>query len=142
MKTFSVAFRAFSYILGALLLFGWTGPRIRSFERRLGLFILPDGMEWPGIFLVIGGGILMSLCCQILIEHGQWPPCIFYPPKAFVLLGPYKYVRNPMYVGEVLLLIGVGLYYHLTFVAILALVWFFLLHLLVIYYEEPTLKKK
>ncbi|MBM2830917.1 MAG: isoprenylcysteine carboxyl methyltransferase, partial [Gammaproteobacteria bacterium] len=51
----------------------------------------------------------------------------------------YRYVRNPMYVGGIAVLLGAGLALRSPGIMILAFVAFTISHLFVVYYEEPTL---
>ena len=48
----------------------------------------------------------------IFVVRGRGTPAVFDAPREFVVVGPYKYVRNPMYIGALTLLIGFGLYQH------------------------------
>lgn len=64
------------------------------------------------------------------------------PPKELVARGLYRYVRNPMYVGIVAILIGEALLFmssRLFQYTVLAFSFYFLL---VLIYEEPALRAK
>jgi len=54
---------------------------------------------------IIGGVILLWSFWNFLIE-GRGTPAPIDPPKELVAIGFYRYVRNPMYVGVLLVLIG------------------------------------
>ena len=56
--------------------------------------------------------------------------------------GPYRFVRNPMYIGGALLLLGFGLYQRSPSIVLFAPGWWLLFHLLVVLYEEATLRSK
>jgi protein-S-isoprenylcysteine O-methyltransferase Ste14 len=64
------------------------------------------------------------------------------PPKRLVVVGLYRFTRNPMYVGITLMLIGwsllVGSSWLFGYTAILALAF----HLRILLYEEPRLEKQ
>jgi len=113
---------------------------VRSFDRYLGV-ALPAGSEIPGIVLMIAGGILGLLCAGTFVVRGQGTPAPFDAPKKFVAIGPYRHVRNPMYIGGLLLLAGFGLYQHSVSILILAAALSGGVHLLVVFYEEPALRK-
>lgn len=141
MKTLFLAFRSVIYMSGFLLLFGWIAMRVRAFDRRFGLS-LPAATEIPGAILGVLGAILVLACASIFISRGRGTPAIFDAPRAFVAIGPYKYVRNPMYIGGLALLLGFGLYECSISILLLTLLLFPFFHLFVLFYEEPTLTRK
>ncbi len=95
--------------------------------------------QWAGLALVVLGGVLALWCIITFATHGRGTPAPFDPPRRLVVRGPYRHVRNPMYLGAGIALAGAALYYRsLALVAYLA-VCFALVHLFVIGYEEPTL---
>lgn len=126
---------------GFLLFFGWIALEVRALDQRLGIS-LPAAAEMPGAILMILGGILALACAGVFISYGRGTPAIFDAPRAFVALGPYRYVRNPMYIGGLMLLIGFAFYEHSISILVLALLFFVLVHLFVLFYEEPTLTRR
>src|SRR5947199_228504 len=64
------------------------------------------------------------------------------PAREFVAQGPYKYVRNPMYVGGLGVLAGFGLYQRSLAIVLFALVFLCCAHLFVVFYEEPGLERR
>ncbi|HEV8267520.1 MAG TPA: PEMT/PEM2 methyltransferase family protein, partial [Thermoanaerobaculia bacterium] len=66
----------------------------------------------------------------------------FDPPREFVAVGPYRFVRNPMYVGGIALLFGAGLVLGSFSIVLLSFFAFAASHLLVILYEEPVLTRR
>jgi protein-S-isoprenylcysteine O-methyltransferase Ste14 len=126
---------------GFLLFFGWVALRVRAFDQRFGLS-LPAAVEIPGAILVVLGAILVLACAGVFILRGRGTPAIFDAPRAFVAIGPYRYVRNPMYIGGLMLLLGFGLYERSISILFLTFLLFPLLHLFVVFYEEPTLTRR
>jgi protein-S-isoprenylcysteine O-methyltransferase Ste14 len=59
-----------------------------------------------------------------------------------VARGLYRIVRNPMYVGVSLVLLGEALFFASSTLFIYGLLVLLGFHLRVIWYEEPTLRKK
>ena len=90
---------------------------------------------------LIGGVILLWSFWNFLIE-GRGTPAPIDPPKELVAVGFYRYVRNPMYVGVLLILIGHFLWFGFWWLLAYALLAFVVVHLFVTQYEEPTLKRK
>jgi protein-S-isoprenylcysteine O-methyltransferase Ste14 len=141
MKTLFLALRSVIYMSGFLLFFGWVALRVRTFDQSFGLS-LPAATEIPGAILGVVGATLGLACAAVFISRGRGTPAIFDAPRAFVAIGPYKYVRNPMYVGGLMLLIGFGLYERSVSILFLTLLLFLLVHMFVLFYEEPTLTRK
>jgi protein-S-isoprenylcysteine O-methyltransferase Ste14 len=141
MKTLFLALRSVIYMTGFLLFFGWIALRVRAFDRSLGLS-LPTAAKIPGAILMVLGAILVLACAGVFISRGRGTPAIFDAPRAFVAIGPYRYVRNPMYIGGLVLLVGFGLYERSISILFLTLLLFPLVHLFVRFYEEPTLTRR
>jgi protein-S-isoprenylcysteine O-methyltransferase Ste14 len=75
---------------------------------------------------------------------GRGTPAPFVPPQRLVVVGLYRYVRNPMYVGFAAGWIGLWVVFGRANPIVIASVAVAALgvHLFVIFYEEPTLRKK
>jgi len=104
----------------------------------------PSAMGWPQVSgLVIGtAGAVVALSCVCAFAFiGKGTPAPFDPPRNLVVRGPYRFVRNPMYIGAALAVAGASLFYQS--IQLLAFVAGFLLvtHLFVVLYEEPTLRR-
>ena len=141
MKTLFLALRSVLYMTGFLLFFGWIALRVRTFDQNFGIS-LPQAAAIPGAILGVIGAVLVLACAGVFISRGRGTPAIFDAPRAFVAIGPYKYVRNPMYIGGLMLLVGFGLYERSISILLLALLLFPLVHLFVLSYEEPALARK
>lgn len=75
---------------------------------------------------------------------GRGTPAPFIPPQRLVVVGFYRYVRNPMYVGFAAGWIGLWIVFaHASAAAVASAATVALgVHLFVRGYEEPTLRKK
>ena len=92
-------------------------------------------------FWLIGSVILLWSFWNFLIE-GRGTPAPIDPPKELVATGFYRYVRNPMYVGVLAIIIGHFLWFGYWNLLIYAMIVFIGFNTFVTYYEEPTLKRK
>lgn len=92
---------------------------------------------------VLGFGVAMR-CVWDFGWTGRGTPAPVAPPKHLVVVGPYRYVRNPMYLGFVAGWIGLWVVFgHANPAAIAAVIAAaFGVHLFVVFYEEPTLGGK
>lgn len=90
---------------------------------------------------LIGGVILLWSFWNFLIQ-GRGTPAPIDPPKELVAAGFYRYVRNPMYFGVLLIIIGHFLWFGFWWLLAYTLLAFLVVHLFVTQYEEPTLKRK
>ena len=104
MKILFSFLRSLIYVPAFILFFGWIALRVRIYDQDIGL--LSEWTKLPGIILMIVGGILVLICVGVFIIRGKGTPAVFDPPAEFVAIGPYKYVRNPMYIGGFILLVG------------------------------------
>ena len=141
MKTLFIALRASLYSIGFILLFGWIALSLRRFDEDFGV-TLPPWSDVIGIIVMVIGGGLVAACLGLFVVRGRGTGAVFDPPQQFVVIGPYKYVRNPMYIGGLTLLIGFGFYHRSLSIVFSSLIFFLFLHLFVLFYEEPGLEKR
>ena len=75
---------------------------------------------------------------------GDGTPAPFAPPRRFVAVGFYRFVRNPMYLGFALGWIGLWIVFGRSSPEAIAgaVAAGFAVHLFVVFYEEPTLRRK
>ena len=92
--------------------------------------------------LWVFGGAIELWCFWDFSSRGRGTPNPLDPPKELVATGLYHYVRNPIYLGVLIIIIGYFLWFKTIWMLGYAVVAFLVLHLFVIYYEEPTLRKK
>jgi protein-S-isoprenylcysteine O-methyltransferase Ste14 len=90
---------------------------------------------------VIGGIILLASFWNFLAQ-GRGTPAPVDPPKELVAAGFYRYVRNPMYVAVLAIIMGHFLWFGYWNLLIYSAIVFLAFHAFVTYYEEPTLKRK
>jgi len=94
-------------------------------------------------FLPIALGVAIYLwCAWDFATAGQGTPAPIDAPKHLVVRGLYRFVRNPMYVGVMLILLGESLAFRSTRILVYAAVVFVFFNLFVVLYEEPALNRK
>ncbi len=86
------------------------------------------------------GAVLAASCILTFVFIGRGTPAPFDPPRGLVIRGPYRVVRNPMYIGAAAALSGGALYYESLAVAAYAAAFLVVMHLFVIVHEEPALR--
>lgn len=136
-----IALRTIVY--AALFLGAWGSVALlcRNLDKRFPVHI-PGGLRGPGVAFFVAGAALSLTTVVYFIVEGWGTPALFDPPKKFVPHGPYRLVRNPMYVGGVSMLLGLGLYLRSIAMTVFALVAFLLIHTFVVLAEEPGLRKR
>lgn len=88
-------------------------------------------------------GVMVVLWCFAdFTFKGHGTPNPIDPPKELVSSGLYRYVRNPIYVGVLTIILGHFLWFKAVWMLVYAVVVFLVCHLFVTLYEEPTLKQR
>jgi protein-S-isoprenylcysteine O-methyltransferase Ste14 len=114
---------------------------------RIGLRRTSAGLAWGSqhyvaLFLLAVGGAIYFRCVWDFAHTGRGTPAPIDAPKVLVVRGLYQYVRNPIYVGVLLIVLGWTVYFGsvgvLVYGACLALGF----HLFVILVEEPSLRRQ
>ena len=131
---------ALFFVVAPLVLAGFVPWGITHWAFRPAFF----GFELTraiGSILIIAGapGVVDSFARFAL--QGLGTPAPIAPPQKLVVTGLYRYVRNPIYVGVVAVIVGQALLFgdgRLLWYA--ALLWLFF-HVVVLVFEEPTLEQ-
>lgn len=115
----------------------------RVIVRREGFIVPtePGVAQIAGGLLVVAGGVLALSCIAAFLVKGKGTPAPFDPPRHLVTRGPYARVRNPMYLGAVIALLGAAWYYHSLALMSYAAGFWLVTQIFVLRYEEPTLLK-
>jgi len=94
-----------------------------------------------GILLFLIGAFNYLYCHKYFFFQGNRTPLITEKSTQLLNTGLYQYSRNPIYIGHVILLLGIFFFLGDLLLLFYTLLIFFLLNLLIICYEEPHLKK-
>jgi len=106
--------------------------------------VRPAEMGVPQVVGMILGaaGTAVALWCVFAFAFiGRGTPAPFDPPRRLVIRGPYRFVRNPMYMGAALALASAALFYESWPLLGYAGLFLLVAHLFVVLYEEPTLRR-
>lgn len=99
-------------------------------------------VAWAGAApVVVGAGVLLR-CILDFAAAGRGTLAPVDPPTVLVVRGLYRYVRNPMYVGVVWVLVGEALLFWSVALLVYAAVFFAMAHAFVTLYEEPALRRR
>ena len=97
---------------------------------------------WYALPIVAAGLVLYLWCLWLFATAGRGTPGVWDPPRRVVVAGPYRWVRNPIYLSALLIVGGEAWLFLsadlLLYAGALALAF----HLLVIGYEEPRLRTR
>ena len=98
-------------------------------------------IEAAGLAVLSLGAAVALWCIATFALVGQGTPAPFDPPRKLVAAGPYRWVRNPMYIGAGAALSGAALFYQSAALVAFAAGFLVATHLFVVFYEEPTLER-
>jgi protein-S-isoprenylcysteine O-methyltransferase Ste14 len=99
-------------------------------------------IRWSGLIPILFGAAVLTRCIYDFAVSGRGTLAPIDPPSRLVVRGLYRYVRNPMYVGCVTMLLGETLLFGSFPLLIHTLCTFICVHLFVIFYEEPVLRRQ
>jgi protein-S-isoprenylcysteine O-methyltransferase Ste14 len=98
--------------------------------------------RYLGLLPLAAGIAVVGRCLRDFAVVGRGTPAPFDPPQQLVATGLYRWVRNPMYLGGLLLLSGEAIVLAAPVLLRYAGAFFLLTHLFVVLYEEPALRGK
>lgn len=100
-------------------------------------------LRWLSFVLIaIGIAIYLHTAFWGFASRGLGTPAPIAPPSKLVVAGLHRYVRNPMYIGVLLIVIGQAVLFRSRILAEYAALFWLAAHLFVLFYEEPALERK
>jgi len=113
------------------------------------LWWVPRWMGWPlhvvhaEAWAVLTIGLAIATWCTVEFAlRGLGTPAPFDPPRRLVVTGLYCFVRNPMYAGLGVALIGEAWLTGRIEILYEMLILWVVVTLLVLFYEEPALRRQ
>ncbi len=137
----SIVLRAITYaVLFVGLVLVYVPARLLTWSGivRPTAFGLP---QIAGVVIGSAGAAVAAWCVYTFAVVGRGTPAPFDPPRKLVMRGPYRFVRNPMYFGAGLALLGGALVYESVQLLVYTLLFMLITHLFVLGYEEPALRR-
>ena len=114
--------------------------------RFFGLAHVPLDLRNPvhilGLLAIAIGGGLLATCIWEFARSGRGTLAPVDPPRELVVRGLYRYVRNPMYLSVTVIVLGEFLLTGSRALLVYWAIWFFVVNVWVIAYEEPTLRRR
>ena len=118
----------------AILIPGWL----------LGGFFRPSRgpLTWLGAALLVLGVATYLRCAWEFAVRGLGTPAPIAPTKHLVTTAVHRYVRNPMYLGVALAIVGEGVMFRSFHLVEYAAGMLLTAHIFVLFYEEPALHRQ
>ncbi|MBJ7331166.1 MAG: isoprenylcysteine carboxylmethyltransferase family protein [Solirubrobacteraceae bacterium] len=112
-----------------------------GFQRGDGALDTPAAIA-AGAVLIALGLLVIAACFVRFVSDGTGTPSPLAPPQELVARGPYRYVRNPMYVATAAVILGEGLLIARPILVLCAGLYVAALAGLTRFLEEPLLAQR
>ena len=111
-------------------------------KNKLEIIYLPDKHSISLLILLIGIFILINPVFKLIKSKTTVNPIKFKKVNKLVTSGIYKYSRNPIYLGKILIIISTTVFYLNYYSMITPLIFYFWINRFQIKREEVFLKEK
>lgn len=95
-----------------------------------------------GSLLVITGIAFLAWANVLFVVYGEGTMAFWDAPKKLIVMGPYRYVRNPIAIGIITALWGLALVFNSFFVLGFSMIYWLMVHLWLVQVEEQKLSLK
>jgi protein-S-isoprenylcysteine O-methyltransferase Ste14 len=103
----------------------------------------PAGLvTWIGAIAIVLGAAIYFRCAWEFAVRGLGTPAPIAPTKHLVTSALHRRVRNPMYIGVALAILGQAALFRSLHLVEYAVGMLLVAHLFVVFYEEPTLHRQ
>ena len=100
----------------------------------------PGPLRWLALPLWLIGGGAIIWCSRALVRTGRGTPLLADPPRELVILGLYRFVRNPIYLGALVFVSGTLLWFPAPILLAYLVLMLLAFHFLIVVFEEPMLR--
>jgi protein-S-isoprenylcysteine O-methyltransferase Ste14 len=97
--------------------------------------------QYPGAIVFVIGVVIMLDCIISFAVKGRGTLSPADPTKRLVITGLYRFSRNSMYIGVMMILIGEAIFFKSVNLWIYLLVVFTGFNIFILLYEEPRLRR-
>ncbi len=125
-------------VVPTLLELKWPDSDILTLDRSW----LKPALSAVAVSFILLGSTLMYKTIKLFHQVGKGTLAPWNATKHLVVLGPYRYVRNPMISGVLMNLLGLAIILNNKWVLLWAAFFFILNTVYFVVYEEPDLEKK
>ena len=101
----------------------------------------PAPVAWYAVVVIAAGAVLYLVCVSAFAVVGRGTPGLWDAPRRLVAVGPYRWVRNPIYLAALLAVLGEAWLFLSVPLLVYAGVMAIFFHLFVTGYEERTLRR-
>ncbi|MSU49818.1 MAG: isoprenylcysteine carboxylmethyltransferase family protein [Opitutus sp.] len=116
---------------------------VLNLEDRLGVrHVSVPMLRVAAVGLAVAAAGFQLWCITLFQRIGNGTPSPVWPPRRLVRAGPYRWLRNPLNLGEVSLFVALAMWFGSPALMAYALVSWFVFHAFVVYYEEPGLVRR
>jgi protein-S-isoprenylcysteine O-methyltransferase Ste14 len=123
--------------LGAII----AGMIVQRMATPLSLRVAPGIRVTLGVLILVCG-IVLVISARIWFTRTRQSPIPWKPTPELILRGPYRFTRNPMYVGVTLFVIGLGLAVNNLWISLFAAPALMTVHFIAVLPEERYLAEK
>src|SRR5262247_592021 len=139
-KAIAVLGSALFFVIAPLVLAGFVPWWVTQWEFRPAFFGVDLTRILGGILIIVGVPGLVDSFARFALQ-GLGTPAPVAPTQKLVVTGLYRYVRNPMYVSVLAVILGQALLFGDWRLIIFGALFWLTCHLFVLAYEEPTLER-
>jgi protein-S-isoprenylcysteine O-methyltransferase Ste14 len=101
-----------------------------------------EAATWPGVVPIALGAGLYVWCAWVFATVGRGTPGPWDAPRRLVAVGPYRWVRDPIYLAALAVILGEAWLFRSSGLLVYAIEAAIVCHLFVVGYEEPTLRRR